>query len=348
LTFILALALFRKQLPLTLTPRLLALLSIVAVVVLHQLASYTISPQSPLARHELIRPFLPTSWWHPEGYLSNRLAIESLLNSIIIGATGLWLFGLAHPAWRPQMFKALYSAAMNGIPLISASACVGIIIGIVQTTPIASDFSEVIKNLVESNLLLALIGIMGCSLVLGMGVPSVVCYLLMATMMGALLKELGVAPLAAHMFIFYYGSFSMVTPPVAMAAYAGASIAGAPIMRTAWTAFNYSLVGFALPFMFIYQPALLMLAPAGEPLQWQHVAISILLAASGVVALSAAVVGFLRGSLGWWSRGMLTVAAILLLYPAINSVAVDIAINAAGFVLLGLVWFRNSNKRPAE
>jgi TRAP-type uncharacterized transport system fused permease subunit len=242
------------------------------------------------------------------------------------------------------MSKALQSAAINGIPLIAASACVGIIIGIVQTTPIANDFSAVIKDLVESNLLLALIGIMGCSLVLGMGVPSVVCYLLMATMMGALLKELGVQPLAAHMFIFYYGSLSMVTPPVAMAAYAGASIAGAPIMRTAWTSFNYSLVGFALPFMFIYQPALLMLAAPGEKLRWLEVVISTFLAAGGVLALSAAVVGYMRARLGWFQRGLLIVAAILLLYPAIHSVPVDIAINGAGFALLGFVWYGNKNR----
>jgi TRAP-type uncharacterized transport system fused permease subunit len=236
------------------------------------------------------------------------------------------------------MTKALYGAAINGVPLIAASACVGIIIGIVQTTPVANDFSAVIKSLVESNLLLALIGIMGCSLVLGMGVPSVVCYLLMATMMGSLLKELGVQPIAAHMFILYYGMMSMVTPPVALAAYAGASIADAPIMKTAMTAFNYSLVGFALPFMFIYQPALLILAPPGQTLVWYQVVISTILAAAGVIALSAAVVGYLRARLSWFSRLLLIVAAIFLLYPAINHIAVDIAINGAGFVILGLVW----------
>ena len=151
----------------------------------------------------------------------------------------LKIFGLCHPVWRPQIVKALTGAAKNGIALVAASACVGIIIGIVQTTPIANDFGEMIKSVVETNLLLALIGIMACSLVLGMGVPSVVCYLLMATLMGSLLGELGVDPLAAHMFIFYFGMMSMVTPPVALAAYASASIAGAPIMKTALSRFSF-------------------------------------------------------------------------------------------------------------
>ena len=117
---------------------------------------------------------------------------------------------------------------------MAASACVGIIIGVVQTTPMANDFGAAIKSVVETNRLLALVGIMFCSIVLGMGVPSVVCYLLMATLMGALLGQLGVDPLAAHMFIFYYGMMSMVTPPVALAAYASASIAEAKIMPTAF------------------------------------------------------------------------------------------------------------------
>lgn len=343
LVFILLLTLFRKQISLALSARFMALQAFIAVVLAHQLAGNWAGEQA--TQNPLIRPFLSTSWIHPDGHFSFRLALESLLNSMIFGAVGLWIFGLIHPAWRPQMSKALRGAAANGVSLIAASACVGIIIGIVQTTPVANDFSAVIKSLIESNLLLALIGIMGCSLVLGMGVPSVVCYLLMATMMGSLLKELGVQPLAAHMFILYYGMMSMVTPPVALAAYAGASIAEAPIMKTAMTAFNYSLVGFALPFMFIYQPALLMLAPPGEKLAWYQVAISTILATSGVLALSAAVVGYFRGGLGWVARGLLLVSAILLLYPAINHWTVDVAINGAGFLLLALVTFSSQRDK---
>jgi TRAP transporter 4TM/12TM fusion protein len=336
LILILVLTLFRRQLLLGISPRLGALLAFAVVVLIHQLSGQWAS--ASVMQNPLMRPFLATSWIHPDGYFSFRLALESLLNSMIFGAIGLWIFGLVHPAWRPQMVKALRGAAVNGIPLIAASACVGIIIGIVQTTPVANDFSAVIRGLIESNLLLALIGIMGCSLVLGMGVPSVVCYLLMATMMGSLLKELGVQPIAAHMFILYYGMMSMVTPPVALAAYAGASIAEAPIMKTAMTAFNYSLVGFALPFMFIYQPALLLLPAPGEKLIWYHVVISTVLAVAGVFALSAAVVGYMRRQLSWISRLLLAIAAILLLYPAINSTAVDIAINGAGFLLLALIY----------
>ncbi len=186
----------------------------------------------------------------------SSLLIGSILESAIMGMFGLLIFGLIHRAWRPQVVLAFTKSAKNGIALVAASACVGIIIGIVQQTGIASDFSSVIKSVVETNLFLALVGIMVCSLILGMGVPSVVCYLLMATLMGSLLGELGVVPLVAHLFIFYFGMMSMVTPPVALAGYASASIAEAPIMKTSFAAFRFSLVGFTLPFMFVYRPAL--------------------------------------------------------------------------------------------
>ncbi len=344
LVLILLLTLFRKQFQISFSPRVLALIAFILTVVLHQCSGYLVSPQA--IPHNLLRPFLATSWLHPDGYTSARLAFDSLLSSSIFGALGLLLFALLHPAWRPKMLAALKNAAVNGIPLIAASACVGIIIGVVQTTPMANDFGAAIKGVVDSNLLLALIGIMCCSIVLGMGVPSVVCYLLMATLMGSLLGEMGVPPLAAHLFIFYYGMMSMVTPPVALAAYAAASIAQAPIMRTAFTAFKFSLVGFALPFMFIYQPALLLMAPLGENLLWYQVVVSVLSAMLGVVGLSASVTGYFRSRLGAGSRIGLVIASILLLSPDIGGFTAGIVVNIAGVAILFAIFALNRKATP--
>ena len=185
--------------------------------------------------------------------------LDLLLSSSIAGVLAMMVFGLIQPEWRKHILEAFNKSAKNGVSLVAASACVGIIIAIVTSTGIAFTLSARIAAVVESNLLLALLGIMGCSLILGMGVPSVVCYLLVVTLMGPLLEQLGVTPLAAHLFIFYFGMMSMVTPPVALAAYASASIAQAPVMRTAFAAFRFALVGFTLPFMFIYNPSLLLL-----------------------------------------------------------------------------------------
>jgi TRAP transporter 4TM/12TM fusion protein len=189
--------------------------------------------------------------------------IRSLLHTVLAASALRLVFG-GQQLTLPMTVTALTKSAKNGVSLVSASACVGIVIGIVQTTGVAGQFNEIIKDVVEQSLLMALIGIMVCSIILGMGVPSVVCYLLMATLMGSLLKELGVEPLAAHLFIFYFGMMSMVTPPVALAAFASASIANANIMRSGFAAFMFALVGFTLPFMFVYRPELLLLTNRPE------------------------------------------------------------------------------------
>jgi len=322
LIVILLLATLRPELKIAARPRILALVAFAVVSFCYWLAFVDRAPEE-------------ATW---------RVGFEGALSACIVGMFGLLGFGLAHPAWRPSMLKALVKSARQGISLVAASACVGIVIGIVTQTGIASDFSSYIKDVVETNLFLALIGIMLCSLVLGMGVPSVVCYLLMATLMGSLLEEMGVIPLAAHLFIFYFGMMSMVTPPVALAGYASASIAEAPIMQTSMASFRFSLVGFTLPFMFIYQPALLLMGTETHPLTVTGVVVAIFFAVMGVLALAAALVGFLdlwwkQSRLSWLARITLFVAAAMLLSPDVvisgNNIGIFINI-AAVFVFAGV------------
>jgi TRAP-type uncharacterized transport system fused permease subunit len=124
-----------------------------------------------------------------------------------------------------------------------------------------------------------------------------------------------VIPLAAHFFIFYFGMMSMVTPPVALAAYTTASIAGTGVLAASWSAFRFSLVGFTLPYMFVFRPELLLLAPEGETLSPFKVAYALVAAVLGIVALAAAMAGQLSRPLGAASRAALGVSAALLLYP---------------------------------
>jgi TRAP transporter 4TM/12TM fusion protein len=338
LALILVMGIFGKQLSMSPATRWAAVACFVTVLVGHQ---FTVDwAQAESLQNSTLKQFLATSWINPTtSQIGARQVFESLFGSTLIAMLGLILFGLVHPAWHARMTTALKQAAIGGIALIAASACVGIVIGIVETTGIANSFSTAIQGIVEQNLLLALVGIMFCSLILGMGVPSVVCYLLMATLMGSMLGGLGVDPLAAHLFIFYYGMMSMVTPPVALAAFASASIAGAPIMKTALAAFQYSLVGFTLPFMFIYRPALLLMPPLGESLQWYNVVIAIIVSVLGVIALAAGQVGFLRRPIGLPLRIALVVAAILLLAPHAGGRQIGLVVNIAGAVILGYVYF---------
>ena len=261
--------------------------------------------------------------------------------SYSLGVIGiLWLI---HPR-KKFSFKALRDAlvksAYNGVSLVAASACVGIVIGVVDATGVVAPFGEMVKGLVAENLFLALVGVMCVSIVLGMGVPSVVCYLLMATMMGSLLKQLGVPELSAHLFIFYFGMMSMVTPPVALAAYASASLAKARIMQTAFAAFRFALVGFTLPYMFIYRPALLLMAPDGGSLAL-NLCIALITAVIGIVALAAGLTGFLRSTLSMSVRVILLAAAALLLYP-------ELWPNGAGALLFVVVVTLSSRSATAE
>ncbi len=239
--------------------------------------------------------------------------LQTLMKAAIWGMMGLIGFGLIHPEWRDSILGALVKAARQGVPLVAASACVGIIIAILGQTGITGDFADAIESVVQDSLILTLVGIMFCSIVLGMGVPSVVCYLLLATLMGPVLTQLGTDALAAHMFIFYFGLMSMVTPPVALAAYASASIADAKIMPTAFASFRFALVGFTLPYMFVFRPELLLLNTPEHPLHWGETIWAISIALAGIFALAVGLAGFLRAPLLLPIRiGMFVVAAMLL------------------------------------
>lgn len=210
---------------------------------------------------------------------------------------------------------AMRGAGRDAVPLICAAACVGLIIGVVTLTGVGTRFPAMILPLAENNLMGALLLIMVGSLILGMGLPSVVCYLLMATLVGPVLGKLGVVPLAAHFFIFYFGMMSMVTPPVALAAYAASSVAGSKIIPTSMAAFRVALVGFTLPFMFVFRPELLLLAPDGQSPSALTVIYAVAVAGLGITAFASGLSGYLLVRLHWGSRVLLFVAAALMLYP---------------------------------
>jgi len=239
----------------------------------------------------------------------------SLPGAGVYAMTLILLAGMLQAQWRPLVVNALVKSARNGISLVSASACVGIIIAVVTKTGVGTAFPNAIVPIAENSLFMALVAIMACSILLGMGLPSAVCYLLMATLIGPVLNRLGVPPLAAHLFIFYFGMMSMVTPPVALAAYASASIAGSKIMQTGFAAFRFALVGFTLPFMFVYRPELLLIAKGGGSPEALAVIMAVLAAVFGIVSLAAALAGYLFAPLNMGLRLALFAAAAFALFP---------------------------------
>ena len=205
-------------------------------------------------------------------------------------------------------------AAQSGVSLIAAAACVGIILGVVTLTGVGSKLPSTLLPLAATNLILALFFLMISTIILGMGLPSSVCYLLMAILVGPVLLDLGVVPLAAHFFIFYFGMMSMVTPPVALAAYAAAAIAGSGIMATGFAAFRFALVGFALPYAFVLRPALLWLSNDGStPALWTVIG-NFALTLVGTVILAAAIAGYIFNKLSLGARSLLFFAAIAVFF----------------------------------
>ncbi len=289
------------------------------------------------------------------------VAFAALLATLLLGYTAFravsvaLLLGAVSALFSKRSRLTLQSAVAicakacrDSVPLVAASACVGIVLGVVTLTGIGSRFPALLLPLAEQSLLLALALIMVSSLILGMGLPSAVCYLLLATLIGPILGDLGVVPLAAHLFIFYFGMMSMVTPPVALAAYTAASLAGTDIMKTSFTAFRFALVGFTLPYMFVFRPQLLMLDPRGGAAAPLDVAIVVIAAALGILAFAAALAGHLFEPLRWWERFALFVAAGLILFPGAE---IHLAAGApplhdlAGFALLGGVAILNRRAR---
>ena len=249
------------------------------------------------------------------GYTPTRSAAYGIL-----GAFAVSMFVGEYRLTPRRIFNVMERAGREAVTLCCAVACVGIVIGLILMTALAGRFAPMIENLAAGNLYVALVLVMFSSIVLGMGLPTIICYVLLANLAAGALIDMGVLPLAAHMFILYFGMMSMVTPPSALAAYAGATIAGADIMKTAVTASMFSLSGYLLPFMFALNPALLMVGAPAE------IVLAILTGAFGVIALGAAVAGHIRRDLGLIERTMLFAAAALLVHSGLITDLIGLAV----------------------
>lgn len=280
--------------------------------------------------------------------------VDRWQDAVIWAMAGVLLAAVATRPWRKFIMEVLHSTAKGSVSLIVVAACVGIVIGLVSRTGIGTGVPQAIIPLAGDNLFLGLLAIMVCSLILGMGLPSAVSYLLLATIIGPVFADpaVGVPILAAHLFIFYFGMMAMVTPPVALAGYATASIAGAGVMQSSFAGFRFALVGFTLPFMFVYRPALCMIGADGGAPYWLDVVVAVVAAIIGIYALAAAMGGYLFHPLKVWQRTVLFAAAACALFPdRFNLLGNDYlqlfdVLGAVLLAIIGVSSYRQS--RPAS
>jgi TRAP transporter 4TM/12TM fusion protein len=224
-----------------------------------------------------------------------------------------------------KIWEALAEGAKGCAMIAAATACAGIVIGMITLTGIGLSFSSIIISLSHGHLILALIFTMVASIILGMGIPTAAAYIIVAILGAPALMQLGVPEIAAHLFVFYFAIISAVTPPVALAAYAGAGIAKAPPMKTAIYATWFGLYKFLLPFIFIYNTGLLLMGGAMGILP--AVILSALL--SFLVAITS--VGYYRIPITFWLRLLLIAPIALFIHPSWMIKAAGLVIFCIGF-----------------
>ncbi len=207
-----------------------------------------------------------------------------------------------------KVLSALERGGRSVVSVGVTSACAGVIVSLIIITGLGMRLTDLIRLLSGGNLLIALFFTMIAALVLGMGMPTVGAYIIVATLGAPALQKLGVNPIAAHMFVFFFAIICNVTPPVALAAYAAAPIADSDPWQTGWLAFRYALAGFLVPYFFVFNNSLLLVAPSWMTIWY------IFTAAVGVVCLAAAVSGYFLTRIGWAEQVIFFLVALSLLH----------------------------------
>lgn len=236
--------------------------------------------------------------------------------------------------------EALRDGAVHTVPVAMACASAGIVIGIVLQTGLALRFTAFLVDLTYGYLLLALLITMMASIILGMGMPTTPAYIMQAALLVPAIIKLGVEPMAAHMFAFYFSCLSAVTPPVALAVYAAASIGGASLWGSGVQAVKFAAAGFIVPFFFVFNPALLF---SGT---WDEILRAFVTGSIGVVALAASMEGYFLRPANWLERLLLFAAALLLIDP--NTITDLIGLGILGVVLLSQKLRAVERAKPAE
>ncbi|MDO5719548.1 MAG: TRAP transporter permease [Actinomycetaceae bacterium] len=259
-------------------------------------------------------------------FFSGRTILFSALLTILLTV----IIAELRPATRmtpKDIVESLELGAKTAVSVAVACAAVGIIVGVVTLTGFGVKLAHAIVAFGAGNLLFSLFLTMIASIILGMGLPSIPTYIITATMAAPALAELGVEPLVAHMFVFYFGLFANITPPVALASFAAAGLSGADPMRTGLQSMRLALAGYIIPYMFVLNPAMLM---QGASLT-EAVSVS-LTAIFGVLLLAVAVEGHLMVEVPWYIRVIFFIGALTMMSPNTTTDLIGVVIATVAIV----------------
>lgn len=276
------------------------------------------------------------------------LSLVAIITLLIMGFTPMvagvaaLIVTLVVIQFRPEtrlgpadVIAGLENAIRATIPIAIACAAAGLIIGSMDLSGLAGRFSRLILEVSQGNMLPALIMTMIICVVLGMGMTTTIIYITLAALVVPSIVDMGVSPMAANLFVFYFGALSGVTPPIALTTYAAAGIAGSSPWTTGWTASKIGIASFIIPFMFVYTPGLLL---NGSPFE---IGIAAASAGLGVIVLAASIQGYFMSQLAAWERLLLAAAAMLLITP-------DARYGLAAVTLVAFVAFRQRRQGNAN
>lgn len=288
--------------------------------------------QLPNGREVLIRswnlviPVIVLVYFLVRQYTAIMAVMYALFSLVVV----VQLRPATRMGWR-QILRALEDGARGSLVVIMAVAVAGIIIGMLSLTGLATRFTGSLIEMSGGSEVGLLVLAALAAIFMGMGLPSVVSYLILTAMVVPSLVESGVPVVAAHLFIIYFSITAFFTPPFCTAVFAASGIAGSPIMKTAFTAMRIGVAAYILPFMFVYGNELLGI---GTPI---GIAVAFLGASMGILLLAAGVEGYLRTRMSWYERIMAVVGALVMINP---SILTDIL----GVLLFGMVLLVQSAK----
>ena len=271
-------------------------------------------------------------------FISMPGALKLVLLFVAIVSAGVCMFSKDAVMTPAVFFDALANGAKSSISVAAACGVAGIIGGCITITGLASQIITAIITLSHGSVLIALFFTMLCCIVLGMGVPTTANYCIMASTCAPILIQLGIPVLAAHFFVFYFGIVADITPPVALAAYAGSAIAKAPPMKTAFNASKLAIGAFVVPYIFALNPAMLLIDTTAI-----QVILVVVTSIVGIFGVAAALNGYLRGHLHPVLRVLIGAGGLLMMDPSPLTDVVGIVLLAAVLVLQAV----SANKQAA-
>lgn len=237
-----------------------------------------------------------------------------------------------------DIIKALEEGARGTLIISTATAAAGLIVGSISLTGLGLKLSAAVVSISGGHLIIALIFTMIASLILGMGMISISAYIILASLVAPALVRMGTIPVAAHLFVYFFGILSNVTPPVAVAAYTGAGIAGADQTKTAITATRLALVAFIIPFMFVLDQRIMLIGPIPSLI------VPMITAIIGVAAMAAGLQGWLYRRTIWWERVFFIAGSVLLLHTGSSTDVIGLSLVLIAFLSQ---WLSHKRRRSA-